>query len=135
MILMIHFLASSIMTGVIWVMQLVHYPAFKYIAPDKAKKFHEFHTDAISLFVAPLMIIELGTSILLARGLSSYGLSILVLTVLLWGSTFTLQVPLHRRLGKQWTETIINQLIWTNWFRTGVWTLKTLVISYWLYYS
>lgn len=135
MLLMIHFLASSIMTGVIWMIQLVHYPAFRYIDPDKAGDFHAFHTDAISMFVAPLMIVELATGFLLARGFGLYGISILALTLVLWASTFVLQVPLHRRLGNEWKRTTIDQLIWTNWLRTGLWTIKTLIISYWLYYS
>ena len=30
-LLMIHIVSTSIMVGVIWIMQLVHYPSFKYV--------------------------------------------------------------------------------------------------------
>lgn len=135
MLLMIHFLASAIMTGVIWVIQLIHYPAFKYIEPSKSKIFHDFHTDVISFFVAPLMIVELGTSIFLVRSYGGYGLYVFVITIFIWLSTFILQVPLHRRLAKEWERATIDRLIQTNWLRTGLWTLKTLIVSYWVYYS
>ena len=135
MLLMIHFLASAMMTGIIWMVQLVHYPAFKYVEKERAIDFHRFHTDMISLLVAPLMVIELATAFLMFRGFGAFGWSIFVLTILIWLSTFTLQVPLHRNLGKNWDLTTIQRLISTNWLRTGLWTIKTVMVSYWLYYS
>ena len=123
------------MTGIIWLVQLVHYPSFRYIQVEKAEQFHRFHTDSIVLFVAPLMLIELATAIFLASGLGINGLAVLGLTSLLWASTFLLQVPLHNRLAKEWKPATIDQLITTNWLRTGLWTLKTLILAYWVYYS
>ena len=84
MLLLLHFLASSMMTGIIWLVQLVHYPSFHFIDPKQSGEFHRFHTDSIALFVAPLMIIELATAVFLARGFGVNGLAVLGLTSLLW---------------------------------------------------
>ena len=39
-LLMIHIVSTSIMVGVIWVMQLVHYPSFKYVKESDLSLIH-----------------------------------------------------------------------------------------------
>ena len=47
------------MTGLIWTIQLVHYPTFDHVADDHFADFAKFHASRISLIVLPAMIVEL----------------------------------------------------------------------------
>ena len=60
-----HIVSTSLMVGVIWVMQLVHYPSFNFINLKVYKSFQEFHMKKISLIVIPIMTIELTSGILI----------------------------------------------------------------------
>ena len=60
-----HIVSTSLMVGVIWVMQLVHYPSFNFINLKDYKSFQEFHMKRISLIVIPIMTIELTSGILI----------------------------------------------------------------------
>ena len=44
----LHLVATSIMIGVIWVVQLVHYPSFHYIDRNRYGLFQQFHMRYIS---------------------------------------------------------------------------------------
>ena len=52
-----------------------------------------------------------------------------VLVVIVWSSTFLLQVPIHNRLMSGKKEMLIRRLVATNWIRTIAWSLKSLVIT------
>lgn len=122
---------SFSLLGLIWVIQLVHYPSFRYIAEDKFRDFILFHGKSISFIVMPLMIIELTVAI----GLSFSTPSILTfskfgIVCLIWLSTFTLSVPKHSKLLRGRDNKIIEGLIYTNWPRTILWTLKAVLVGY-----
>ncbi|MDJ0838868.1 MAG: hypothetical protein QNK37_20280 [Acidobacteriota bacterium] len=124
--------------GLIWVIQLVHYPAFRFIADDRFPAFHRFHTFQISLVVLPLMLVELAAAIWLAavpptRGPFQWVL--LGLTLLVWLSTFALQVPCHSKLGAGKDDVLIDRLVHTNWLRTLAWSLKTGLLGWSFYFS
>jgi len=48
----------------------------------------------------------------------------LLLVGLIWGSTFTMQVPLHAQLSSGFEATAHRNLLATNWVRTVAWTLR-----------
>ena len=54
------------MVGVIWIVQLILYPAFADIGPENFKSFHTRHSNRISFIVGPVMFIDLLTAIILA---------------------------------------------------------------------
>lgn len=115
--------------GLIWVVQLSHYPGFKYVAKDQFLAFHQHHTKSITLIVMPLMLIELGLAILFVFKIGNlYWLS-LSLVIIIWLSTFFIQIPLHNLLGKGKDLTVIQKLVNTNWIRTFLWTAKALLLS------
>jgi hypothetical protein len=47
--------------------------------------------------------------------------------VLLWLSTFAIQVPLHRRLAGGFDPAIHRTLVTTNWVRTVLWSIRGLL--------
>lgn len=125
----VHLALTLIMTGVIWMVQLVHYPAFAFIAHSRSVDFCHFHTRTISFLVVPLMILEL-----LSGGLLLYlsPTPLLVFSsaslLLIWASTFFLSVPLHTKLLTEFEPSVIQKLITTNWPRTILWSLRSLTL-------
>jgi hypothetical protein len=117
------------MTGVIWIIQLIHYPAFIYIDHTRWTDFHRLHTRGITPLVAPLMLIELALSIVwVYQDITPFSLTNLAFVLGLWLSTFIIQVPIHDQLVSIKDEKLIQKLIKTNWIRTILWTAKTLLL-------
>ena len=129
-------LSSFYMLGAIWLIQLVHYPSFLLVAPERFQAFHTMHTGRMGLLVGPMMILELASSILLLITEDNiWSVSNLLLVVGIWVSTFAVSVPLHNKLVLGFNQEVIQQLIQTNWIRTLLWTMKAAVVTYWLYYK
>jgi hypothetical protein len=117
------------LTGLIWVIQLLHYPGFHYV-DVQFLDFHRFHSARISILVIPLMLAELTTAALLAmENPQRYGWNLLGV-VLIWLSTFLLSVPLHNQLAEARNTAWISQLVLTNWPRTILWSLRS---GFWIY--
>lgn len=116
----------------IWLIQLVHYPTFKYIDKKQFKIFHQHHTQSIGFIIIPLMLVELVLSGYLfwqdRRNLIL--VLILLCVVAIWCSTFFIQLPLHQQLSKRRTKKAIQELIYTNWIRTILWTVKAGLVTY-----
>jgi len=115
--------------GIIWIIQIVQYPFFSAAGAENFQKYHAAHTFWITPVVAPLMIVELVTSILIILyppdaidyKLLWFGLS---LAIIVWLSTFFLQVPLHEKLALGFDAAAHTALVKTNWVRTIAWSLR-----------
>ena len=119
----IHAIITWLLTGLIWTVQLVHYPFFKF--STLSKDAFLFHQRQISFLVMPLMITELLTGIyLLIRDWPLYqyvnGVNVLII-FLLWIHTFAIMVPLHQHLLESPSKTIVSLLVKHNWARTLAW--------------
>lgn len=123
-------LASTLLLcGLIWVVQLVHYPSFGYVAREEFARFHAFHSRRITLLVAALMPVELVTATLAARAdPSALPLLGLALVALIWVSTALLQVPAHRKLAAGYDADVHRRLVRTNWIRTAAWTARAVLV-------
>lgn len=122
------------LTGLIWTVQMVHYPAYHYISLEKFQAYQEFHTKWITPVVAPFMILELITAFLILAQSGSFfnplwGLNFLGV-VLLWIVTFFVSVPAHNILIQGFNSNAIDYLIQTNWIRTFLWSIRTIVLFY-----
>lgn len=128
-ILCFHALSTLGMTGLIWFVQIVHYPLFADVPEEGFAAYERKHQQRTTWVVAPLMFVELGTAGAIAGGFvpgvpqtwSWVGLG-LVLGV--WGATFLVSVPLHAKLESGKKEAIIRKLVMTNWIRTALWTAR-----------
>ena len=123
------------MTGIIWFVQIVHYPLFVKIPGDGFTAYERSHTVRTGWVVAPLMLVELGSAgaLLLPRLIGGSGVTLagdtlylaaLGCLILIWASTFLLQVPLHGILEQHPDIRSMNRLVTTNWIRTTLWTLR-----------
>jgi hypothetical protein len=123
-------ISAFLLTGVIWTIQIVHYPSFHYIDKISFTNFHHFHERRISIIVMPLMLIELTTStVLYINNMSSIVFALnLLIVVLIWCSTFFIQVPIHSILSQKKDKKLIEKLVNTNWIRTFLWSMRMLLI-------
>lgn len=128
-LLLVNTASTFVLVGLIWTIQLVHYPAFRYISEPQFADFEAFHQRQVSFVVVPLMLVELATSVALVgwrpAGLPlSFAIAGVFLTFAIWVCTFTLQVPLHNRLSQGYDRAAIEALVNSNWIRTVLWSLR-----------
>lgn len=117
--------------GLIWTVQLVVYPAFRHVPPDRFTSAHRAHTGRIAWVVIPLLGMEGAATaawLWYERPLSPYQTGALACVAVAWLSTFLLQVPLHHRLGRGFDAAAIERLIGSNWIRTLAWSGKTVIL-------
>ena len=109
----------------IWIIQLVVYPSFKYYLRVQLFEWHQKYTRQITNIVLPLMLGQLVCAgIQLWNGFNWYTGSSCLIIGLLWGSTFLQFVPLHHQIDKEgFKEEVLEQLVQKNWFRTWLWTM------------
>lgn len=136
LIFLINTFASFFMTGLIWIVQLVHYPSFHYVGEDNFKAFQLHHVNSIDKIVIPVMVAELATSFGLAwaDGFLSLNAIGFYLVILIWASTGLFSVPAHTKLESSKDDQAIKKLVLTNWFRTILWSLKSGLNLYLLYH-
>ncbi|MFH2123718.1 MAG: hypothetical protein ABIJ50_09600 [Pseudomonadota bacterium] len=107
----------------IWLVQLIIYPSFRYTKAEDFIQWHSRYTFLMGLIVSPLMLIQVGIEgFFLCRGEIRWWR--LATIALIWLATFTLAVPCHRQLqhhGK--VLSTIDRLVITNWLRTVLWSL------------
>ncbi|MCC6673425.1 MAG: hypothetical protein IT458_20370 [Planctomycetes bacterium] len=133
-----HAWSTLAMTGVIWIVQVVHYPLFALVGPDGFAAYAAAHQDAIALVVLPLMALEaLGAALLVLgqrpanvrAGEAGLGLALLAGT---WVSTWFVQVPLHESLARGFDLAAIESLVLGNWLRTGLWSARSGLVALWI---
>jgi hypothetical protein len=133
MTLLVHAACSFMMVGVIWTVQLVHYPLFLAVGRDHWARYHARHVQTIGFIVGPLMTAELFSGALLAfrlpESLAPWAIWLnLALIVTVWASTAFLQMPLHQQLAKRFDSRAVRNLVATNWLRTAAWSAHGLLV-------
>jgi hypothetical protein len=117
--------ATSYMVGVIWLIQAVHYPAFRFVEAARFPEFARFHQRRMSWIVAIPMCVELGFCFVNAVLFPGFRTALgLVLLLGIWGVTFLVSVPCHQRLLLGTDPRVIEKLISTNWWRTVLWSVR-----------
>lgn len=128
-----HLAATFFMTGLIWFVQVVHYPLFAATGKDNFSAYEQRHTAHTTWAVAPPMLVEAATAVLLfwfhPAGIATWQLSAgLALIAIIWLSTAFLQVPYHELLAKGFEPAVHDRLVRTNWIRTAAWSLRSLLV-------
>lgn len=127
-ILAVHFAATAFMTGLIWFVQIVHYPLMAGWSHDDFGRWENLHRGLTERVVIPVMLVEGVTAVLIiARGSRVrpwLGWTGLALLVGIWASTFLIQVPCHRLLSVGWDESVHARLVASNWIRTLLWSAR-----------
>ncbi len=121
------------MTGLIWFVQIAHYPSFLTLNEESFPRYHSLHTRRTGYVVGPMMGFELLVAILLVLSArdgfeQNAAALLLVLLAVIWLSTVLLQVPLHNSLSRVFREETAAKLIRGNWLRTIAWSLRSAVL-------
>lgn len=108
----------------IWMVQLIVYPSFKYYEPKNLLIWHQKYTDRLAVIVIPLMLSQLVFAIFNAFNLATFtSIFTLSIVLFLWIFTFLGFVPLHSKISDgNANQRILNLLIQRNWIRTFLWT-------------
>ena len=130
---MIHLVSTSFMVGVIWIVQLVHYPTFLFIDEQKSYDFQKFHMSRISYIVMPAMTTELFSGIYIyiySNMAIDSNLFLLALTILIinWIITALVFVKMHNKLLINYKIEIISLLVKWNWLRTLLWSVRLILL-------
>jgi hypothetical protein len=136
MIVVLHTAATLFMTGLIWFVQVVHYPLKAEVGRASFVGYQAHHMRRTGWVVGPPMIVEALTSawFVLAPppGVSSAAvLSGLGLLIVIWGATAIFSVPGHARLSEGFDPVAHRRLVRTNWIRTVCWTGRS-AVAFWL---
>lgn len=129
-LLLTHLAATVFMTGLIWFVQIVHYPLFARVGADSFAAYEQEHQARTSVIVGPVMLLEAGAAaLILIRAEGGERLTLAVIGALLlvgvWISTAFVQVPLHRTLQDGFDARAARRLVQTNWARTAAWSARS----------
>lgn len=121
----------AFMTGVIWIIQILHYPIFSAISVERLSTEAANHARKITWIVGPTMIAEAVVAALMIRSQpqSSVALANAVGVAATWASTFLLSVPLHEKLQAHPSEPTVRRLVLTNWPRTVLWSARAVLLA------
>ena len=125
------------MFGVIWTIQVVHYPLMRAVPAEAFVRYEQLHTRAISKVVGPLMAIE-GVSVLAVFFVRPAGVPAWstwaggLAEAVAIGVTAFISAPTHGRLEGGADPGLLDRLIATNWLRTAAWTTRAALAIYML---
>jgi hypothetical protein len=132
LVVVIHAGSTVFLAGVIWTIQVVHYPLFARVGPAGFAAAMADHGRRITAVIVVPWALQGATTVwLLARPPAG------VPSVLIWSAaalaalpvavTLAASVPAHRELGDGFDPAVHARLLATNWLRTAAWTAHAAV--------
>lgn len=136
-ILVANLVATLFLVGLIWIVQVVHYPLFDDVGEQNYVRYQQRHQSNITYIVGPVMLIELISAFMLLwypvaginKSLVYCGIG---LVILIWLSTALVQVPCHEKLVKGFDPAAYKWLVNSNWIRTVAWTARGGLVTWML---
>jgi hypothetical protein len=134
LVVVAHAVATLVLVGVIWTIQVVHYPLFAAVGADGFVAYEAAHSTRITALIAlPWAVQGLTTIILLVappagvpRWLVWLAAVLAALPVLV---TVTMSVPAHQQLAGGFDVAAHARLVTTNWLRTVAWSAHGVVAT------
>ena len=108
----------------------VTYPSFKLIKSSLFSEFHKSYTNKMLFIVAPVMILELISSLFLVIfdvSDNNTEIGLLISLLLIWFLTFFIIVPIHNKLTVNYNKDLNQKLIKYNGLRTIFWIIKLIL--------
>lgn len=136
LLLLVHASATWFMVGLIWFVQVVHYPLFASVGTEHFADYEVRHARFTTFVVGPTMLVELVCSLLLVIvDLAPLGASLpwtsLALLIVIWLSTFFIQKPAHEKLATGFDLDVHAKLVSSNWLRALAWSIRG-ILSIWM---
>lgn len=134
MLLLIHCSATLFMTGLIWFVQIVHYPLFRNVGTHQFEDYERRHQRLTTWVVGPVMLLEattaIGLPVMLEPNQKWLAWSAILLLLMIWMVTAVYSMPAHRQLSAGFSEETLQGLIRTNWIRTVAWTARSGLVMF-----
>lgn len=110
----------------IWMVQLLIYPSFKYFNSDGLGKWHKIYAGNMTVIVAPMMFAQ----IYMVYHFWTYypdmvapNIIYTIIVALTWITTFIFFIPMHAAIDKDPTDlALLKKLTNYNWMRVVLWT-------------
>ncbi len=126
---LVHLAASGVMTGLIWMVHVVHYPLFALVGDETYPQYQTEHMRRISVLLA----VPWGAEVLLGALLFvsapttqlrwiSFGAGALQVVIAL--VTALVAAPAHGRLVAGFNDAELRGLLRANLLRAGLWTVR-----------
>ncbi len=136
-LILIHLAWTLVMVGIIWFVQVVHYPLMNEVGQENFVRYSDQHQKRTSWVVIGPMALEALSGAYWAmmcpsRWSSPTFVLAFVLLLIVWLSTAFLQVPIHQELLRGHDRDKVDRLVRTNWIRTIGWTLRAGIVA-WMY--
>ena len=134
LIFILHLASTWFMTGLIWFVQVVHYPLYNRVG-DNFVDYERVHCALTTAVVAPVMLCELFSGLLLLISRPRY-LSLLECLLdlgalaFIWLSTFFIADQLHGALSAGFDSSVHASLVSWNWSRTIAWSFRAILLTY-----
>ena len=136
-VLLLQAAATLFMTGVIWFVQVVHYPLMARVGASGFPGYEASHARLTGYVVIGPMVVELVCAVFLvwqrppfvSKPMAVIGAA---LVIVIWLSTFLLQVPQHDKLHHAFSTEAQSRLVSTNWIRTIGWTVRAVLVLFML---
>jgi len=120
LILLTQVFATLFMVGLIWFVQIVHYPLYANVGREQFSEYEGLHNRLTTWVVGPAMLIEMVTAVALLKysphASSTLAWTGLGLLIVIWVSTAAFSEGAYRKL--------VN----TNWIRTVAWTARGVIL-------
>lgn len=137
LILLVNVVSTLYMFGLIWMVQVVHYPLFNAVGTDQFVVYQRRHMRLTTFVVGPPMLLEAFSSVLLlwfplpnvSIALVSIGVAMIFV---IWLSTAFAQVPCHQKLESGFNSAAHRWLVTSNWVRTLAWTARAGIVTWML---
>ncbi len=129
---LIHLASTLYMVGLIWFVQLVHYPLLGMVGRSEFLNYEREHVKQTTWAVSP-MLFEFSTGLLLIwnrpAGIPAWAVwAGFLLLLMIWLSTVLIQAPCHRRLEQGFEAGVHRRLVRSNWIRTICWSLRGILV-------
>jgi hypothetical protein len=121
------------LAGLIWTIQVVHYPLFARVGAPGFAAYHAEHAARITWLVGPLMLVELGAALAwfrwpIERAPTWYAPAMAALVGVAWVTTACGSVPAHAQLELAFDRGAYDRLVASNWARTAAWSLRAALL-------
>lgn len=126
-IVMGHLVSTLVLVGVIWTVQVVHYPLMALVGEDRFIAYEAAHSPRMAAVVMVPWTVQGVTTLGLLLSRPSGVPMALVLGAAVAAAipvvvTVTASVPAHVALGAGFDPAVHRRLVRTNWIRTAAWT-------------
>lgn len=131
-------LATFFMLGLIWFVQIVHYPLLASIPQEIFSNYETRNVFLTTVVVGLPMLTELITAwLLIWKRTPLISRKVLwinfVVLVIIWLTSFSMQVPIHIQLMQAFDPAAHHYLVYSNWIRTILWSIRAILLSFILY--